>query len=1078
MSGGIAGSASDVRRHGPERDAAEVQPDDRRRHEAARAGDDEDLPQLPVDRVRVRHARHARHDDEDRRDRGERELEPGLEHRSRHPGEQDQRADARARASGRAAARRSRRATRAPRRPRRARRTAASRRRARTRARPRSRAPRRRADRARGPARPGRRRTRRSRRSGRRPRAGASARSPGRRPAAPCRARVLAEDDPDEQAASLPRRPAGERRLHVRAQPVADATDPAPPADDAPALVAAEHDVHSATREPPALVEAGLGPTRRDRPRAQLEHGALRRRALRRELEQDPLADRARAEAVHLGRGRARRTAFSRPGPVTTTRADAGSPIVRRQDALLERVVPDRPPPEPGAGSATAASASLRRPAPTSAPATATAATAAARRAAAAPRSRRRCRARRADEQRGHPSRAAPASRRRTAPAGASRSLTASPGPAAARCGPGPIPGTSSRSSTERNGPCVVRQSTIFWAVTGPIPGSSSSCSTVALARLTFAPGTEAPAIAAGTRPRRAARHDHLLPVDERCGEVDGGEVCAFASALRRGRRRRRRVRRPSAGRGRVGARRRPRGRTSFGAASSERCRARPRGSTSAAPPSSAPRSRRCPRGAFRRSRAARGAARASMRQLCAREGDHLSSVTRQPVTGVCRLCAEIVTTPRCRARRQPVTARERAAYATRLTSRSGTTIVCAAPRRSGGRCTRSDASASATQLVLAPSPPAPAGGRAASRSPGRRSRRRPRRAGPGRPRATACSHSRACAEHAPTAPRRRAARTAGSATRPSRSRSAPRRRGSSSWTPLDLVDELHHRGDRRVELEAAQSMSSETFGDRPVRLARTSVAVGRRVDRAAGRDCSCASRQSRSRSRADALDARRRSTPCPLGRPHEEDVEAHGVGAVALDRLVGRDDVALRLRHLRAAAVDHPLVNRRANGSRKPTRPMSFITFVKKRAYSRCSTACSMPPMYWFDRQPVVGDLARSNGGLVVPRVGVAEEVPRRVDERVHRVRLAPRRAAARRAGRRDPVLGRRERRAPLRQVVVDLGQDAPAAGRRAPAPCRTRRSGRSGSGSPSSAGARAASRAAGSRSSPPRARAPRATR
>ena len=33
-------------------------------------------------------------------------------------------------------------------------------------------------------------------------------------------------------------------------------------------------------------------------------------------------------------------------------------------------------------------------------------------------------------------------------------------------------------------------------------------------------------------------------------------------------------------------------------------------------------------------------------------------------------------------------------------------------------------------------------------------------------------------------------------------------------------------------------------------------------------------------------------------------------------------------------------------NGSRNPTRPMSFSTMVKKRAYSRCSTACSTPPM------------------------------------------------------------------------------------------------------------------------------------
>ena len=50
----------------------------------------------------------------------------------------------------------------------------------------------------------------------------------------------------------------------------------------------------------------------------------------------------------------------------------------------------------------------------------------------------------------------------------------------------GPMPGIASRSSTERSGPWVWRQSRIFCAVTGPIPGKASSCSIVALARLTF----------------------------------------------------------------------------------------------------------------------------------------------------------------------------------------------------------------------------------------------------------------------------------------------------------------------------------------------------------------------------------------------------------------------------------------------------------------------------------------------------------------------------------------------------------------------------------------------------------------
>ena len=37
-----------------------------------------------------------------------------------------------------------------------------------------------------------------------------------------------------------------------------------------------------------------------------------------------------------------------------------------------------------------------------------------------------------------------------------------------------------------------------------------------------------------------------------------------------------------------------------------------------------------------------------------------------------------------------------------------------------------------------------------------------------------------------------------------------------------------------------------------------------------------------------------------------------------------------------------------RANGSRKPTMPQSFIALTKKREYSRCPVEWSIPPMYW----------------------------------------------------------------------------------------------------------------------------------
>ena len=100
-----------------------------------------------------------------------------------------------------------------------------------------------------------------------------------------------------------------------RAQPVADATDPAPPADDVPGAARVQDDVDPTPLEPPSLVEAGLGPSRGDRARPELEHGALRRRPPGRKLEQHPLAQLDAVEAAHLGRRPAPRRASGSQRP-------------------------------------------------------------------------------------------------------------------------------------------------------------------------------------------------------------------------------------------------------------------------------------------------------------------------------------------------------------------------------------------------------------------------------------------------------------------------------------------------------------------------------------------------------------------------------------------------------------------------------------------------------------------------------------------------------------------------------------------------------------------------------------------
>ena len=138
---------------------------------------------------------------------------------------------------------------------------------------------------------------------------------------------VGAEHDADDERPALTRGAERERIGDFRAQPVAHATDPAPPADDMPGAARVQDDVDPTPLEPASLVEAGLGPSRGDRARPELEHGTLRRRPARRELEQHPLAQLDAVEATHVCRDPDREGRDGSAAPVTTTCAPAGSPI-------------------------------------------------------------------------------------------------------------------------------------------------------------------------------------------------------------------------------------------------------------------------------------------------------------------------------------------------------------------------------------------------------------------------------------------------------------------------------------------------------------------------------------------------------------------------------------------------------------------------------------------------------------------------------------------------------------------------------------------------------------------------------
>ena len=93
-----------------------------------------------------------------------------------------------------------------------------------------------------------------------------------------------------------------------------------------------------------------------------------------------------------------------------------------------------------------------------------------------------------------------------------------------------PMPCTSSRSSTDVNGPCSARWSRIAWAVTGPMPGRVSSCSRVAVPRLMRAPAAGGPP-AAGPAGCGCAADDDLLAVGEDARHVERGGVDLAAHA-------------------------------------------------------------------------------------------------------------------------------------------------------------------------------------------------------------------------------------------------------------------------------------------------------------------------------------------------------------------------------------------------------------------------------------------------------------------------------------------------------------------------------------------------------------------
>ena len=128
-------------------------------------------------------------------------------------------------------------------------------------------------------------------------------------------------------------------------------------------------------------------------------------------------------------------------------------------------------------------------------------------------------------------------------------------------------------------------------------------------------------------------------------------------------------------------------------------------------------------------------------------------------------------------------------------------------------------------------------------------------------------------------------------------------------------------------------------------------------------------------------------------------------------EHVVGIDDVALRLRHDRAVLEHHALrqqprerlVEVDQADVAEHAREEPRVEQVQDRVLDAAAVE--------VDRHPV-RRRRRIERQLVVLRIAEAQEVPRRVDERVHRVGLAPRRPAALRTRHVDELRHLRQRR------------------------------------------------------------------
>ena len=240
--------------------------------------------------------------------------------------------------------------------------------------------------------------------------------------------------------------------------------------------------------------------------------------------------------------------------------------------------------------------------------------------------------------------------------------------------------------------------------------------------------------------------------------------------------------------------------------------------------------------------------------------------------------------------------------------------------------------------------------------------------------------------------------------------RLVPFRRAGDGRAPVaeQRVGQLHELGDHRVEAE--RLVVGRDVAQRPVRGRSDRRAAPSASDSPAGSDPASGSPGSRPcgssserpdpvQEAVDAADPGRAPRPALVPRAHEHQEQPNRVRAVAVDELVGILDVAARLAHpLAVGAQDLALVEQALERLAVADEPDVGHRLGEEAAVEQVHDRVLGAAGVLVDRRPAIGHLAIHRTTRLVGRQ-VAEPVPRRIHERVHRVGLAPGRSAADRA-------------------------------------------------------------------------------